>query len=76
MVLCLMIKFSYDSGMQVDDSGAATTNPALADRIPTNRDSSGIYYDQVGQAMTIPEVKAYAARHNLTLQQQQQKNKS
>ena len=59
--------FVGDSGMQVDDSGAATTNPAQVERIPMQEDS-GVYYDQNGKPMTIAEVKAYAARHNLTLQ--------
>ena len=58
--------FSYDSGMQVD-TGAASTNPALVERIPTNRDAAGIYYDQDGQAMTLADVKAYLARHNINL---------
>ena len=58
--------FSYDSGMQVDDSGAASTNPAQVERIPMQEDS-GVYYDQFGKPMTIPEVKAYAARHNLNV---------
>ena len=58
--------FSGDSGMQVD-TGAASTNPALVERVPTNRDAVGNYYDQDGRAMTIAEVKAYLARHNINL---------
>ena len=61
--------FVADSGMQVDDTGAASTNPAKVERIPLQIDS-GVYYDQFGKAMPIAEVKAYAARHNLTLNPQ------
>ena len=48
-------------------STSSSSSSSQTERIPTSQDSSGIFYDQDGQAMTITKVKAYAARHNLTL---------
>ena len=46
-------------------SQTSSSSSSQVERIPTTRDSIGIYYDQFGSPMTVPEVKAYAARHNL-----------
>ena len=67
-----------DSGIGID--AAASTDPSKTgysssstsssqtERVPQSQDSIGIFYDQNGKAMTIQEVRAYAARHNITLQ--------
>ena len=49
-------------------SQTSSSSSSQVERIPTNQDSFGIFYDQNGQPMTVQEVRAYAARHNLTLQ--------
>ena len=54
----------YPTSSQTSSTSSSVPSTQV-ERVATTRDSTGIYFDQFGQAMTIPDVKAYAARHNL-----------
>ena len=58
----------YPTNTGQNSSSSSSSSSSQVERVPQSQDSSGIYYDQNGQQMTIQEVQAYAARHNLTLQ--------
>ena len=49
-------------------SSSSSSSSSQVERVPSSQDSSGIFYDQFGQPMTVGEVKEYAARHNINFQ--------
>ena len=58
----------YPTNPSQTSSSSSSIPSTQVERVPTTRDSIGIYYDQFGRPMTVPEVKDYVAKHNLALQ--------